>query len=313
MKLIIQIPCFNEEKTIGATIKDLPTQIDGMDTIEYLVIDDGCSDNTVAIAKQAGVHHIVSHTQNQGLAATFMTGLDTAISLGADIIVNTDADNQYDASYIKDLVEPILANEAEIVIGARPIQSINDFSPLKKKFQHIGSAVVRAVSKTDTDDAPSGFRAFSKQAALKLNVFGDYTYTLETVIQAGKNNIPIKSVPVQVNGKTRESRLMSNPLSYVFKSASTIIRIYAVYKPFKFFFTIGLILFSLGTLIGVRYLIIGGQGHIQSLILGAILMVSGFQAFIAAFIADFIAANRKILEEIRFRERANSIDLSKSD
>lgn len=303
MKLIIQIPCFNEEQTIGVSIQDLPTAIDGIDTIEYLIIDDGCSDNTITAAKQAGAHHVVSHTHNRGLAAAFMTGLDTAISLGADIIVNTDADNQYQASYIKDLVKPILNNEAEIVIGARPIHLINEFSPLKKRFQSIGSAVVRAVSKTDTDDAPSGFRAFSKDAALKLNVFGDYTYTLETVIQAGKNNIPIKSVPIEVNGKLRDSRLMSNPISYVMKSASTIIRIYAVYKPFRFFFVFGLVLFSLGTLLGIRYLILGGEGHIHSLILSAIFIVTGFQAFIAAFIADFIAANRKILEELRYRER----------
>ncbi len=305
MKLIIQIPCFNEESSLPITLSELPKTLPDFDTVEWLVIDDGSTDNTVEAANKHGVHHIVRHIHNQGLAKAFMTGLDACLSLGADVIVNTDADNQYQASDIGRLVEPILNRRAEIVIGARPISDTEHFSILKKLLERLGSWVVRIVSGTDVEDAPSGFRAFSRAAAKRLMVFNDYTYTLETIIQAGQKNIPICSIPIGTNEDLRPSRLVRNVPSYITQSLMTIVRIFVVYRPFRFFMTFGSIILLIGILIGVRFLWFSlagqGGGHVQSLILASVLLGMGFQTMLIAFIADLLAANRKLLEEQRQR------------
>ena len=305
MKLVIQIPCFNEAATLPVTLSELPDAVPGFDAVEWLVIDDGSTDNTVEVARKHGVHHIVRHVHNQGLARAFMTGLEACLSLGADVIVNTDADNQYRAADIGKLVQPILDHEAEIVIGARPISETQHFSLLKKMLQRLGSWAVRIVSGTDIADAPSGFRAFSRDAASKLMVFNEYTYTLETIIQAGQKNISIRSVPVGTNRDLRPSRLVQSIASYVARSFMTIIRIFVVYRPFRFFMTIGTALFVAGLAIGIRYLYFffagEGGGHVQSLILASVLLGMGFQTMLIAFVADLLAANRRLLEEQRQR------------
>lgn len=307
MKLIIQIPCYNEENTIAATIADLPRYIRGIDTIEYLVINDGSTDKTSDAAKKCGVHHIVSHSKNKGLAVAFMTGIDASLRLGADIIVNTDADNQYVGSDIEKLVRPIIDGKAEMVIGERPISEISDFSPLKKKLQKLGSYVVRVISKTDVPDAPSGFRAYTRETAMKLNVVSRYTYTLETIIQAGNHNVALESVPVGTNPKTRKSRLFKSMGAYIRKSIGTMFRIFLMYSPLKVFSAIGGIMFLSGTAIGIRFLVYylsgNGNGHIQSLILAAILLIMGFQTITIGLLADVISANRKLLEDVQYRVR----------
>lgn len=309
MKLIIQIPCYNEEKTLKVTLDDLPRSIPGIDIIEFLVIDDGSSDNTVAVAKENGVHHIVSFKKNRGLARGFMAGLGACLDLGADIIVNTDADNQYCGADIEKLVFPILEDKADIVIGERPISQTSHFSPLKKTLQRLGSSVVRLASGTDIPDAPSGFRSYSREAALQINVVNEYTYTLETIIQAGRNRMAITSVPIRTNPELRKSRLFGSMFSYVKKSSVTIIRSFMMYRPLQFFGGIGIVLFLAGFALGVRFLIYffivpgGGNGHIQSLILAAVLMMLGFQTIIVGLQADVIAANRKIMEDIQRRVR----------
>lgn len=303
MKLIIQIPCFNEAETLPTTLAALPKEVEGFDSVEWLIIDDGCSDATVQVALDNGVHHIVRHPRNQGLARAFMNGMEACLKYGADVIVNTDADNQYHAGDIPKLVKPILDGNAEIVVGARPIETIEHFSPVKKLLQRLGSWVVRVASKANIPDAPSGFRAISREAAKRLMVFNDYTYTLETIIQAGQKNMAITSVPIRVNGETRPSRLVKSIPSYIKRSIVTIIRIFIIYRPFRFFSAIGATLFSLGFLIGLRflyfYLMGEGDGHLQSLILAAVLLGMGFQTILVAFIADLLAANRKILEELK--------------
>lgn len=310
MKLIIQIPCLNEAETLAITLAELPKSVAGFDTVEWLIIDDGSTDNTVEVAKQNGVHHVISHAGNKGLATAFMTGLNECLRLGADVIVNTDADNQYNAADIPLLTQPILDNKAELVVGARPISSIEHFSPIKKYLQRLGSWVVRVASKTDIPDAPSGFRAMSRLVAQRLMVFNDYTYTLETIIQAGQKNMAITSVPIRVNGDLRPSRLVKSIPSYIKRSIVTIVRIFIIYRPFRFFGTIGAVLFSIGFLIGLRFLMKylngNGDGHIQSLVLASIFIVIGFQTIIAAFLADLLAANRKLLEEIRFLNKKNN-------
>ena len=305
MKLVIQIPCFNEESSLPVTLSELPKDLPGFDAVEWLIIDDGSTDNTVEIANKHGVHHVVRHMQNQGLARAFMTGLDACLAAGADVIVNTDADNQYRSSDIEKLVRPILDHQAEIVIGARPIDNTAHFSIVKKLLQRLGSRVVRMVSGTDIEDAPSGFRAFSRSAATKLMVFNEYTYTLETIIQAGQKNIPICSVPISTNNDLRPSRLVRSIPSYIVRSFMTIVRIFIVYRPFRFFMTIGSVIFLAGLLIGMRFLwfyISGaGAGHIQSLILASVLLGMGFQTILIAFVTDLLAANRRLLEEQRQR------------
>jgi len=305
MKLIIQIPCYNEADTLPVVLEALPREVEGFNTVEWLLIDDGSTDNTAEVAREYGVDHIIGFTNNQGLARAFLYGLDACIKFGADVIVNTDADNQYRAEDIPALVTPILEKRADIVIGARPIRDIKHFSPLKKILQRLGSKVVSFVSRTDIADAPSGFRAMSREAALRLNVFNEYTYTLETVIQAGQKNMSIMSVPVQVNEDLRPSRLMASIADYIKRSFMTIIRIFVVYKPFRFFMTIGVLLFMSGFVIGLRFLYYyfteGGEGHIQSLILAAILLGIGFQTMLSAFLADLHAVNRRLMEDIQYR------------
>ena len=303
MKLIIQIPCYNEAETLGITLSALPREVAGFDSVEWLIIDDGSTDATVDVALAHGVDHIVRHPRNQGLARGFMNGLQACLAHGADVIVNTDADNQYQADDIPALTAPILSGKAEMVIGARPIEAIEHFSLTKKFLQKLGSWVVRVASQTDVADAPSGFRALSRDAARQLVVFNDYTYTLETIIQAGQKNMAIVSVPVRVNGDLRPSRLVKSIPSYIQRSIGTIVRVFVIYRPFRFFGTIGIVLFSIGFLIGVRFLFKyfsgDGLGHVQSLILASSLLVIGFHTILIAFVADLLAANRKLLEEIR--------------
>ncbi|MCG7927961.1 MAG: glycosyltransferase family 2 protein, partial [Candidatus Thiodiazotropha taylori] len=305
MKLIIQIPCYNEEKTLAVALAELPREVPGFDQVEWLIIDDGSTDNTRQIALDNGVDHVVGYTKNQGLARGFMLGLDACVKQGADVIVNTDADNQYNASYIPDLTKPIVDGKADMVIGARPIQMIEHFSLTKKMLQHLGSSVVRKVSHTNIPDAPSGFRAFSREAAMKLNVFNEYTYTLETIIQAGMKQMAVTSVPVEVNEDLRPSKLVKSISSYIKKSIITILRIFVVYKPFRFFLAISLVLFSLGMVLGLRflyyYLTGDGQGHVQSVVLAGVMMGIGFQTFLVAFVADLLSVNRKLLEEVQYR------------
>jgi len=311
MKLIIQIPCYNEAETLPITLKALPREVPGFSEVEWLVINDGSTDNTEEIARKCSVDHIISFTGNRGLARAFLAGLDAAVRLGADVIVNTDADNQYEAAGIPLLTAPILAGEADIVIGARPIDEITSFSTAKKILQKVGSAVVRFVSKTDIPDAPSGFRAMSREAALRFNVFNDYTYTLETIIQAGQKSIAITSVPVRVNRELRPSRLVKSIPSYLAKSLITIVRIFVVYKAFRFFMSVGLMLFSAGLIGGIRFLCYyfsgNGSGHVQSLIFASILLGIGFQTMLTAFLADLLAVNRRLMEDIQYRIKKQEV------
>ena len=307
MKLIIQIPCFNEAGTLAATLADLPRTVPGFEVVEWLVVDDGSTDDTRQVARDNGVDHVVGHTSNQGLARAFMTGLDACLRHGADVIVNTDADNQYNAAGIPALVAPILDASADIVVGERPIRVIRHFSPVKKALQKLGSWAVRIASKTTIPDAPSGFRAISRSAAQRLVVFSDYTYTLETIIQAGQKNIAITSVPVEVNEELRPSRLVTSVWSYVTRSVVTIVRVFIIYRPFRFFASLAAVCFLAGFAIGVRFLVFyltgDGSGHVQSLLLATLLMGAGFQLFVVAFVADLLAANRKLLEELLYRAR----------
>ena len=305
MKLIIQIPCYNEAETLTIALDDLPKHIDGIDEIEYLIINDGSKDDTVEVARKWGVNYIVNFKKNKGLAKGFMAGLDACLRNGADIIVNTDADNQYCGEDIEKIVRPILEGKTDIVIGERPIDQTKHFSPLKKKLQHLGSWVVRIASDSDIPDAPSGFRAFSREAAMRLNVTNEYTYTLETIVQAGREKIPMTSVPIRTNRELRPSRLFHSMMGYVKKSMLTIIRAFIMYKPLKFFTILGTIPFLIGVGIGVRYLVLlayGAQGgHVQSLILSSILILMGFMTIVIGLQADIIASNRKLLEDIQYR------------
>lgn len=312
MKLIIQIPCYNEAETLEIALNDLPKHIDGIDEIEYLIINDGSKDNTVEVAKRWGVNYVVNFKQNKGLAKGFMAGLDACLRNGADIIVNTDADNQYVGEDIEKLVRPILEGKADMVIGERPIDQTEHFSPLKKKLQHFGSWVVRKASRTDIPDAPSGFRAYSREAALRMNVVNEYTYTLETIVQAGRNKIALTSVPIRTNGELRPSRLFNSMMGYVKKSMLTIIRAFLMYKPLMFFSTIGSILSLCGVGIGIRFLFFyfsgTGAGHIQSLILASMMIILGVMTIIVGLQGDIIAANRKLLEDIQYHVRRLDYD-----
>lgn len=312
MKLIIQIPCFNEAETLEVALNDLPKEIEGIDEIEYLIIDDGCTDNTVEVARKWGVHYVVSFTKNKGLAKGFMAGLDACLKNGADIIVNTDADNQYCADDIPKLIEPILNKTADVVIGERPIDENGEFSWIKKKLQHLGSWVVRKASQTNIPDAPSGFRAFSKEAAMRINVINDYTYTLETIVQAGRNRMAIMSVPVRTNPELRKSRLFHSMYGYIKKSVLTIVRALMMYKPLYCFSLVALIPSVAGILIGIRFMIYfyagQGSGHTQSLMLACTLLIIGFVTFVIGMLADVISANRKILEDIQYHLKRNEYE-----
>ena len=308
MKLIIQIPCYNEAETLEVALNDLPKHIDGIDEIEYLIINDGSKDNTVDVARKWGVQNIVSFKQNQGLAKGFIAGLDGCLRSGADIIVNTDADDQYKGEDIEKIVRPILDGEADIVIGARPIDETEHFSFVKKKLQHFGSWIVRKASSTTIPDAPSGFRAFSREAAMKLNVVNDYTYTLETIVQAGREKIPMTSVPIRTNAELRPSRLFKSIWGYVKKSMITILRAYVLYKPLKAFSLLCLPFLTVGMAIGVRFLWFMAHGtsggHVQSLILGCTLIIIGFLIFVIGVMADTLAANRRILQDVQFHVKS---------
>lgn len=306
MKLIIQIPCLNESETLGIALAELPREVPGFDQVEWLIIDDGSTDDTTSIAKQLGVDHVVRHPVNRGLAAAFMTGLDACLRLGADVIVNTDADNQYNAADIPALTGPILSGEADMVIGARPIDETEHFSWIKKRLQRLGSWAVRMASKTSVADAPSGFRAISRETAMRLNVFNAYTYTLETIIQAGVSNLRVMSVPIRTNADLRPSRLVKSISSYVRRSLVTILRIFVIYRPMWFFSLPGLVLTLIGTAAALRFLYYyfatgNGTGHVQSLVLGALCMILGAMSFMIALLADMISANRKLLEKIALR------------
>lgn len=305
MKLVIQIPCYNEEKSLPITLNDLPKHIDGIDEIEVLIIDDGSKDRTVEVAKELGVNNFVEMPHNSGLAKAFVAGINKALEIGADIVVNTDADNQYCAADIEKLVKPILAGEADIVIGSRPVSEIEHFSTLKKLLQKLGSGVMRLISSTKVEDAPSGFRAFSRNAAIQLNVFDNYTYTLETIIQAKAKGLILKCVPIRVNPDLRKSKLVRNMFDYIRRSVFTMIRMFIIYRPFRFFAILAGMFFLVGALIGLRFLYYfvfeSGAGHIQSLILSAILIITGVQVGVIAVLSELLSINRRILEDIQKR------------
>ncbi len=317
MKLIIQIPCYNEAETLEIALNDLPKHIDGIDEIEYLIINDGSKDNTVEVARNWGVHHIVNFKQNKGLAKGFIAGLDGCLRCGADIIVNTDADNQYKGEDIEKIVRPIINGEADIVIGARPIDETEHFSYIKKKLQHLGSWTVRKASNTTIPDAPSGFRAYSREAAMKMNVVNDYTYTLETIVQAGREKIPMTSVPIGTNAELRPSRLFKSIWGYVKKSILTILRAYVMYKPLKAFTLMSIPFVIIGMGIGIRFLYFMAHGtsggHVQSLILGCTLIIIGFLIFMMGILADTIAANRRILQDVQFHVKSLEYGRSVAD
>ena len=303
-KLIIQIPCYNEEETLLTTLKALPRDLKGISNIEILVINDGSIDNSKKIAQDFGAK-VFDINPNKGLANAFRVGINESLRMGADIIVNTDADNQYCADDIEKLIKPILEKKCDIVIGARNIDSIKEFSPLKKFLQKFGSSVLRLLSSAEIHDAPSGFRAFSKQAALRINVFDNYTYTMETILQANAKGLKICSVPIRVNKASRKSKLVKNIFDYVLKSTKTTIRMFIVYRPFRFFITIAGILGTIGLLIILRFLLYffmgNGNGHIQSLIFAAIFLISALQMIIIAIIGDLLSINRKLMEDIQIR------------
>ena len=312
-KLIIQIPCFNEAGTLATTLADLPRKVPGVDVVEWLIIDDGSVDGTADVARANGVDHIVTHRRNRGLAAAFLTGLDNALRLGADVIVNTDADNQYVADCIPELIAPVCDGSADMVVGERPIVDIDDFSWTKKKLQRMGSWVVRKFSGTDVADAPSGFRAIGREAALHLQVYGKFSYTMETLVQANAEGLAVTSVPIRVNPFLRPSRLAKSTFQYLLRSSQTIVRSFALYYPFKFFFRIGLVPFALGMMLLIRWGLYWlfedpYRSRVPSLVVGGVLLVFAVQIWVLAFLADLQAATRRLLAEARVRERRRALD-----
>ena len=312
MKLIIQIPCLNEEQTLPETLKDLPKSLSGIDSIEVLIINDGSTDRTVEVAKEHGAQHILSLTNNKGLAKAFIYGINHALNLGADIIVNTDADNQYFGEDIAKLIQPILRKRADIVIGDRQVETIGHFSPIKILLQKLGSWTVRQLSGTTIPDATSGFRAYSKEAALQMNVISDFTYTIETIISAGKKNLAIEHTPVRTNKKLRESRLFPSIQVYLRRTLVTMLKVYSMYRPLRLFTIAGGATFLVGFMIGCRYLFFfflgQTEGHIQSLILSAITLIVGFQIIMMGIAAELIAVNRQLLEDIQLRIKKNTVE-----
>jgi glycosyltransferase involved in cell wall biosynthesis len=304
--LVIQVPCHNEEEILPRVLADLPKSVPGVDRIIALVIDDGSTDGTVAVAKAHGAL-VLSLPVQRGLARAFIAGLDRAVQLGADVVVNTDGDHQYRGEDIPALVAPVLAGRADLVVGARPVDAIASFSPIKKLLQRLGSAATRVVSGTAIADAPSGFRAMSREAAMRLHVFNRYTYTVETIIQAGRKGMTVLSVPVGVNPPTRPSRLVRGSGSYVARQLNVIVRVYVTYKPFRFFAVPGFILGALGSVLLMRflwfYLTEGGRGHVQSVIIGSMLAGGGLMLVVVGLVADLIAVNRQLLEDVEWRIR----------
>ena len=315
MKLIIQIPCYNEEKNLPATFQDLPRTIDGIDKIEILVIDDGSEDETAATARRIGVDHVLSLKSHKGLAMAFSEGIDKSLQLAADIIVNTDADNQYAGDDIPQLVRPILAGEADVVVGIRQVDRIAHFSWIKKRLIRWGSSVITILSGTEIEDAVSGFRAFSKEAALRMNILTNYSYTIENLVQLGNQRLKIVSVPVRTNPKARESRLIKNIPHFLGQQLATILRVYATYKALKVFVTLGLIIILPGLVGFLRFLyfyVTGrGQGHIQSLIFSTALLLLGFLVLVFGVIADLIGNNRKLIEKALYRVK--KLELGKTE
>ena len=311
--LIIQIPCLNEAETLPGTLADLPRSLPGIDRIEVLVIDDGSRDGTADVARAHGVAHVVRLRRRKGLAAAFMAGIDAAVKLGADYIVNTDADNQYVGADIALLIEPLMKGEADIVIGDRNIKALSEMSAQKKLLQRLGSWVVRQVSGTEVPDTTSGFRAYTREAALRMTIVSEFSYTLESIIQAGKNRLAIAHVPVRTNPRVRSSRLFDSLFAYVKASGATIVRIYAMYEPLKVFSYIGAAIFTVGLAITARfiyyYLTGTGRGHVQSLIIAAVLMIVGFQVLLIGLVSDMISGNRKLLEDLLYRIRSLELDL----
>lgn len=315
VRLVIQIPCFNEAETLPATMADLPRVVSGFDEVLWLVVDDGSSDETAEVAKACGADAVVKLTQNKGLAVAFQVGLDASLRLGADVIVNTDADNQYSASNIPDLVEPITSGDADLVVGSRDISNHEEFSTLKKFLQKIGSWVVRQASSTEVSDVTSGFRAYSKEAALQVNVVSQFTYTLETLIQAGRSDLAVSDIPIKVNPTTRPSRLFRSKRQYVRRSAGTISRVYAMHQPLRvfnipaaIFALVGIVLFGR---FGWFYVTAGGEGHIQSLIVGAVCLLVAMQMLMLGLLADLLRSNRVISE--RVLRRVRNIELTLGD
>jgi glycosyltransferase involved in cell wall biosynthesis len=312
MKLIVQIPCYNEEETLPLTVQDIPRQIDGVDQVEILAIDDGSTDNTISVAEEIGVDHIVRNIRNKGLAKTFFAGLDASLRLGADIIVNTDGDNQYRGQDIPKLIAPILRGEADIVIGDRDTDKIPHFSASKKSLQKLGNLMVRVLSDTDVLDAVSGFRAFSREAAMQTNIITDFSYTIETIIQGSNKSMVIANVPIGTNPESRESRLFNSIPMFISRSIATMIRSYTMYRPLRVFLFIGLFFIVCGLIPSIRFLIyfFAGEssGHIQSLILAAILFIIGFQVIMIGLVADIISLNRRLIEETLLRVKRIEFD-----
>ena len=300
MKLIVQIPCLNEQQTLPETVADIPRNIPGVDKVEVLIIDDGSTDRTVEVAREIGVDHIVRHRNSKGLAPAFRTGIDACLRRGADIIVNTDGDNQYCGADIPALIEPILRGEADIVVGDRQTHKVPHFSPFKKLLQKYGSAVVRRVSRTTVPDAVSGFRAISRDAALHLNIVSPFSYTIEMLIQAGRKKMAVVAVPIRTNAKTRDSRLFKSIPHFLERSLTTMVRMYSMYRPLKFFVAIGATITFFGMLPVTRFLYLyavgQGDGHIQSLVLGGALLVIGLMTFLIGLVADLIGFNRQLME-----------------
>jgi len=317
IKLVIQIPCYNEEATLPQTVRDLPCVLPGVDEIEYLVVDDGSTDRTIEVARELGVHHIVRLKKNRGLAYAFMVGLEAALQAGADVVVNTDADNQYRGEDIACLVQPIIEGRADIVVGDRGVAALEHFSPLKRVLQRMGSWVVERAAGIPIPDATSGFRAFTRDAALRLTVLSDYTYTLETLIQAGARRMAVVFVPIRINPQTRQSRLIRSIPSFLTLSAITIIRFYIMYRPMRVFTTMGGALIGGGVVLGLRFLYFflqeAGTGKVQSLILAAIFTIVGFQVCLIGLIADLVRMNRKMLEETLYRVRRMELNTSEDE
>ena len=314
MKLIVQIPCLNEEETLPRTLAELPREVEGFETVEWLVVDDGSADRTADVARACGADHVVRLTTNKGLAVAFQAGLDAALKLGADVIVNTDADNQYRASDIPRLVAPILAREADLVVGVRPVRDIEDFSSLKKVLQRWGSWVVRQASDTSVPDTTSGFRAYHREAALRLHVVSRFTYTVETLIQAGKSDLAVAHVPILTNRKTRESRLFTSLAQYVARSMGTILRVYAMYEPLRVFLWLAAVFGAVGIALFVRFTWFylttpGPTGHVQSLVVGAAFLVLSLQLAVLGILADLLRSNRLIAEDTLERVRRMELEL----